>query len=711
MRKILLISLFALVSNIVFGQALKTIQEIQTPIDLSTCNDSSSLVGDQVKVRGVVIMDVGLTWNNANGRNLFIQVGDTGYSAIQVRQSSSTLQTGIGSLLAGDSVEIIGKIEEFAGHTQLNPDVVQTMDQVLGSGTVKMKSFADLSLFNDGSRGNRLATGEPWEGQFVEFAGPLTVTFVDLFAGGTRCSFDVVDATGNKMNVTDLFACQRLATNGGTFVAPTVGDIYSSLKGVIVHSKNIDTTITSGCTLNGRGYSLAPFNDSHYQKSVAAPSIVIQSRNPITPTTSQSTNITVQITDDGTVTSAELLYAVGVSNTTYVTLTPASTSGNVYTFTIPNTAYSEGDFVKYYVRATDNQSNVANVPNVPANSDPVFFRVRDNGTQIVDIQYTPYTNGTSGYNNLEVTVTGVVTASANTNGDGDLGYIYIQQEGQQAWAGITLLGNSQLSTLQRGDKVTVTGTVKENFGFTRLENITSVTTNGTGTITPVKLAPATFSTYDFATNEMYEGMLVTLAAGSGQLFVVDDNADGATPPGFAEYRVGTDTFDPNSGCRILAGRVTSTSLSSLYVSYVNDPSWATTDGTMMVAVKQVQVGTAMDSVSGIITYTFNNMKLLPRNNNDFYNVSGLVGVAKQAEKDANVLRMFPNPAANTITIAGVEKSAVVTIANTLGAVVKTTSINNVNSNVSIADMHSGTYFVKVTSAEGVLMQTKLTVIK
>ena len=69
---------------------------------------------------------------------------------------------------------------------------------------------------------------------------------------------------------------------------------------------------------------------------------------------------------------------------------------------------------------------------------------------IYDVQYTPFKSGNSGFLGQEVTVTGVVTASAN-----DLGYVFIQQENQLNWAGLMCIGSTTLSTLAIGDKITV----------------------------------------------------------------------------------------------------------------------------------------------------------------------------------------------------------------------------------------------------------------
>jgi hypothetical protein len=74
MKKILLVTGLMIASLVAFGQDLKTIQEIQAPINLTICRDSSVYAGQTVKVRGVVMMAPNLTWNNASGRHFFIQL-------------------------------------------------------------------------------------------------------------------------------------------------------------------------------------------------------------------------------------------------------------------------------------------------------------------------------------------------------------------------------------------------------------------------------------------------------------------------------------------------------------------------------------------------------------------------------------------------------------------------------------------------------------
>ena len=114
-----------------------------------------------------------------------------------------------------------------------------------------MLTLADI---NDADRNNLLQTGEQWEGVYAEFH-EVTIASVDFFSGGSRVSFNVEDQFGNIMNVSDRFRVQKLPGEGGTFVAPNVGDQVDTLRGVIAHSKNNCPGYT------GRGYELYPFSE------------------------------------------------------------------------------------------------------------------------------------------------------------------------------------------------------------------------------------------------------------------------------------------------------------------------------------------------------------------------------------------------------------------------------------------------------------------
>lgn len=694
MKKILLLA-----STFVAGMALNaqaqyplvSIAQLQNPVGMQadTCAEGfdPQYTGDTVRIQGVVMVKGGLA-QVVNGREVWVRdiAGGGPFSTIDVyfpnSPASPSQPVDILNLVAGDTVEFTGTLAEYQGETEFIPlktgvNLIGPKD-ALGEPAPRLLTIGDL---NDANRINKLSKGEQWEGEFVEFQN-VTVTAVTPFSNGTRVSFDVVDANGNKINVSDRFAAARLS-NG--FVAPVVGDVYTSLKGLILHSKN-------GCSgTSGRGYELDPFDLAHYQKGAAAPSIGSITRNPITPTSTQTVTVQATVTDEGSVSAVKLFYAVGASTTTYTSVDMSNGgTGSVYSATIP--AQAEGAFVKYYIRAIDNDNNSNNVPNVPT-GNPMFYIVRDAGLTIRDVQYTPYQDGNSGYVGIDVTVTGVVTASVETS---NLGYAFVQQEGAQSWAGIWVSGSAMANKVV-GDKVTVTGVVQENFGITRIAS-TTADKIGTSTVEPLTLSPNVFTAYSFADNEQYEGMLVKIAnpvAGKG-LFVVDTNAD--APSNFGEYRVGLDKYDPATGMRVLVGRQTSSTYSSLAVSYVNNLKWATTDGTMNVTPTVVSVGDSVMSITGIAYYGFSNMKLLPRNNADFEGYT--VTSAKKSLAKSDFVSLYPVPAANVLNVSLTKSGAyTLSISDLAGRQVMSQVVEG-NTQVNTSAINSGLYFVTMTDAKG-----------
>lgn len=684
-----------------------TISQIQTvPAgDLAACIDTSSYAADTVVTTGVLLMDGDESQVFANARNVWIQDGNAPFSGIDVFAfSSATTPDDIRDLIAGDSVRIVGVIEEYAGH---ETEIIPVSVSLIGAGTVPTPVVVPVADLNDAQRNNQVATGEQHEGMFIEIQN-VTVTAVTFFSGGNRVSFDVADGNGNTINVSDRFLAQRLPANGGSFAPPTVGTVFTSIKGIIIHSPN-------GCTnANGRGYELNPFDASHYtvQAGSSSPIISAINRNPITPSSSQDANITATIKDlDGTVDTASLYYAVGVGNNNYNSIPMVNTAGDTWTATIPNTTYSDGDFVKYYICATDNDSLSACNPDIQS-FDPLFFTVRDGGTTIYDVQFTPYSSGASGYRNLDVTVEGVVTASAEPN---NLGYVFIQQEGGlQGWSGIMCLGNTALANLNVGDKVTVSGTVREDFGYTRLEDIVSVQTNGTGSITPVDVDPTVFTTYDVMVNEQYEGMLVNLKNSAGKVFVVDANAD--APSNFAEYRVGKDIFDPQSGTRVLVGRQTSSAFGSLNCSYINDSMWINDAGILNVPACVISYEDSMDSMAGIMYYSFGTFKILPRNNDDVAGFAGgcvLSSIDDELSSQSEVV-IYPVPAQEQLNIRfdfPYQLDADAKIYDMMGRVVASQAVNGLKGETQITtgQLSSGAYLFTIETEAGFLFRKKITI--
>ena len=366
-------------------------------------------------------------------------------------------------------------------------------------------------------------------------------------------------------------------------------------------------------------------------------------RNPLTPTSSQSVTICVDVFNNIGIASVTLFHGTDTLLGSYTPVPMTNTTGNTWCGDIP--AHPNATFVRFYVCADDSNAVTSCGPSVPNGADPSFFIVRDSGTTIYDLQFIPITFNSDwpAYVDMVVTVEGVVTASMEP---GNLGYVYIQQEGLQRWAGLSLMDTNQtaLNSLVIGDKVRVTGRMHEWFGFTRMIEISAVNVVGSGTISPVSITPPLFATPSLQTTEAYESMLITLEDSTGPIYVLKRNAD--LPNAFGEYLLGKDLQDSSNGCRVLAGRQDTYAYSSLDVSYVNDSMWATQDGVMNVPVIEVEKGDEFCSVTGLMHYSFGSPKLLPRNNQDF-DLSCLVGVA---EKEKPALKMSPNPARDVVWV-------------------------------------------------------------
>lgn len=697
---------------------LVTIQDIQTRsgADLSACIDSSSYNGDTVRMRGRVMTHPDSSRFSATGSSpraqFWLQAGTGPFGGIDIIQFDDPQTNGVANLLPGDSIEITGSITEFNNETEMIALGSVNVQVLASTGGIHAAQVVNVSDLNDPQRVNQLPTGEQWEGSYVEVQN-VTVRTVDPFtAGGSnRVSFVVEDASGNTVNISDKGLAQSLpnGTPPGSFLMPNVSDSYTYIRGIITHSPN-------GCTgSNGRGYELSPFVASDYFVNNSAPSVSNVVRNHVTPTSSQTVTVCADVTAQNGIASVELNYAVGVSNTTYTSVAMTNTTGNTWCADIP--VQSDGSFVKYYACATDSTGGNSCTPNVPT-ADPKFYTVRDAGTTIYDIQFVPnsFNSGNSGYVDMDVTVTGVVTASAEP---GNLGYVFIQEENRIDWAGIQLTNNASLATLNVGDKVDITGTVKENFGFTRLEDVTNIVPNGTGTITALDLAPETFTSYDFATNEQYESMLIRLTnpnSSSGQVHTVDANPD--SPSNFAEYRIGSDPFNPAEGTRVIAGRQTGSANSSLNVSYVNDSSWATNDGAMNVPVCVASEGDGFDAISGIMQYTFGAFKLTPRNNTDFENGPSCIQVSLDQDlMGESVITAYPNPAANELkvnySLDGLRNLSV-GLYDLMGRQVSTGNLSGSFGTevIDLNGLNAGTYLLSAATESGVrVFNTRIVVIK
>ncbi|MDX2188711.1 MAG: T9SS type A sorting domain-containing protein [Bacteroidota bacterium] len=543
-------------------------------------------------------------------------------------------------------------------------------------------------------------------------------------AGNRVQIYDRFKAGRLPNDVTTSSTCggQQVSAGGRLSQVPIVGGKYDYVRGILVHIKNqvpgqsckTIATISGGGPSFDKGYQLEPFHPSHYKIAQYNPPIITEVFvSPQSPKIAESATIsaTIQAIDPGiSIASATLFFSADTLNYASWNSIPMTSQGNTWSGTISNNlgGFAEGKTIYFYIKASDSRSPaaVSVYPRVPVTisgtlgkEKPLAFVIRANGLQITDVQKTPFTNGRSLYENRIVTITGVVTSTPN-----DLGIVTLQDENVSEWGGIFLDNNIYLQNVNKGDKITVVGKVVEQAsggsstitmlkGLTLSANIVPIAKNVA--VTPIFIDHTLLSgNYEFRKHEKYEAIYAQISATSGKLYVVDTNAD--YKANFSEYRIGTDkdailSFPETItsslrnvavvGTRVLAGRApvyNSNSTTSTYVissqvfPLVNTPTaLLTSSGSNFLpdtsAMKSKYINpiyanrkVTFDNISGIITHSFGNMKLLPR---DIFDISGLqvngvpavltlpgfkITSYEHPILNNNDLIVYPNPANNTI---------------------------------------------------------------
>jgi hypothetical protein len=543
--------------------------------------------------------------------------------------------------------------------------------------------------------------GDKWQGSFV--------TIKNLRVISVQPNPLRITAEDNNNNQILIFGEFKGLTN-----RYPVGTRLDSVKGIILHYWPRPTGTPT--------YELCPWHDSLMYVGNPVPSVSNLTRSPVCPNSTSSVTVSVVVASSNSsdpITQVKLFYAIGGS-TTYTSITMSQVgSTTTYQATLP--AQPEGTYVHYFVRAYDQSGDSTRFPRF----EPQSYRVNNAGCRITDIQYVIPSvlyayNPTgrrdylsSGYNGLQVTdVPGVVTASQNPS-DTSLGYIYIQQPGATQWAGIWVRGDG-LNNLRVGDSVVVdNATVDEYFGLTNLNNA-SVTIVGRArsNIEPVVLPlNIVYGDTQYAATEPYESMLVRFRHDNPTqpLYVVAPKIPGATSQHQGDYRVGMDKNDPALGIRVLAGRQTTGIFSSLNVSYVNDSSWAALDGAINPAIPLCVVtdSTELDSIQGIFTYQWNFIKLLPRNNRDFWNVrkatcrAGNPSALSSKADLLQAIQVWPNPFQHTLSIELPASwgSVRVELLSALGHPIHAQEVSQ-TSQLTLPNLPQGLYFLRVWSPQG-----------
>jgi hypothetical protein len=532
----------------------------------------------------------------------------------------------------------MSKCIEYVDTKPVPPPISVTADQFMTGG------------YDGVGKNIKCSTGEQWEDCYVQ----LTNLRVSGSVNSTNGTVALQDAAGNEIATMDgsrWFTTRANAPSGATlpyrdpnstFTQPKTGQILDTIRGYIATNSGSDAA---------RGYRIYPVFPGDMIFGKTLPIINTHRRNPVVLTSTDTAKITVKayplfndVRSSALLKSVQLNYQVGNGLWQSISMAGPNAADSTWLGNIP--PIGQDTMVRYYIVAidsSDRQSILANAGYGSTWSDTTqgyfFYTVRNRPLTISDIQYTPFSNGLSGMVGAVVTVAGVVTADTsdmdvNASGTGPW---YIQS-GNAPWSGIWVYDTKAiLAPIHKGDSVLITGTVQENNNglagqvgrVTRLsDSAVTVIASGKKLPAPVVSTTSAFSGGNGSpTAEPYEGMIVRF----NHVVVTDTNP---TYSDTHEYTIQDASGQPLI-VRAFDGK-------NKYSPFRADTLYGKTI---------LQKGDTFSYVQGVIYFSYNQYKLIPRGDEDFgVPIIGAVQSESTIPTQFRLFQNYPNPFNPTTTI-------------------------------------------------------------
>ena len=524
-----------------------------------------------------------------------------------------------------------------------------------------------------------------YTGMYVEFNNVIS-SDRNTSSGG----FTINDDNGNSMIVYGQSRYFRLGTEampGSKYQPPQDGTRIKSIRGII--------------TVYNNGYELLPIYPNDLTITLTPPIISGITRDPVQVNTNQPVTISAKVVGgSGSVTGVSLHYQIGNQQRITVPMTKSASDTTIYSAVI-NSVSTDSTLVNYFITSKDNIGLTGYNPSDTVKGN-YFYQILNEPLTIRDVQYSPYGSGYSSYNGYHVTLTGIVTADSSDIpgfGTGTPMRIYMQDK-SGPWNGIMIgtLGQNGADVLKfkRGDSVTLTGRITENYGVTSIDSLSSIKINSSGNPEPAPvdlktgdIDKITASTDSTAAAEKWESVLVDYK----NITVTAENADGS--PGvtgnFGEMFVN----DGSGDTRVELQDGNHNYFNGWDSTLFNDP-----------ANFYVMTGSKFSELKGILFYSYSYYKLVPRKNDDF---SGFVTEVKKETPvrpaEYSLEQNYPNPFnPSTVISYSIPKGNNVTlkIFNILGQEVSTL-VNSFKApgkysvNFNASNLSSGIYFYVLRS--------------
>ena len=253
---------------------------------------------------------------------------------------------------------------------------------------------------------------------------------------------------------------------------------------------------------------------------------------------------------------------------------------------------------------------------------------------IYDIQYTTNTSGSSNYNGSQVYTGGIVSAVRDDS-------TFFLTSGYGPWTGIYVYSNDYF--LVEGDSVVFEAEVVEYYELTELKDLINLQVISSGNI----IVPNYCNTAA-AGSEEFEGCFVEVS----NAICNNDNA------GFGEWIV-------NDGSGDLI---------------IDDLFYAFTP-----------VLNQSYNVAGVVTFSYGNFKLLPRNGSD---VSGFISVS---ETSRNNIDIYPNPIDFGMLNIESNDNSPLCIYDFSGKLLYSKILNKGINKINVDFLNKGLYLIKINS--------------
>lgn len=673
----------------------------------------------------------GPTWNGAGAYNIVLRdtsASSTTWNSIFVRPATpadtvTLYNAGFLGLNAGDIIRMRAYVDEFpssnmASYTQLVPItqnfvLTTTMPtgplEILGHKAVPPPLTVTPAVFMKGSYPSgtvMFSTGEPLEESYVQ----MTNLKVSAIVNTTNGTFAMQDVQGNEIAMLDasMWFTLRVHRNAAsTYAMPSIGQVVDTIRGYIS---------TNSGSESARGYRINPTFVGDIVFGPAYPGVSTHRRNPVALKSTDTAVVSIKAFKQASGSGVKtVILNYSLNNGPWVpdTMTGPAVDSSWTAKILPKAANT---LVKYYCAVVDSLGRATFYANAAGGSSfqdttqgLFFYTVLDRPMTIHDVQYTPYINGYSGFLGAVVTINGIVTADTSdlslTSSGTTPWYI---QNGNTPWNGIWVSAvDTLLSKVHKGDSISVTGTVQEYLNgttgsvgrVTRIGNASAVTvfSSGNALPSPVVLTTVAFNASNGSpTAEPYEGMLVRF----NNVTVTDTFPTFADP---SEY-----TINDGSGPVI----VRAADGKSKYSNVRGDTAYGKTI---------LRVGDKFSFMQGIIYFSFNQYKFVPRGTTDFGSYTpvgtGVARIGNTVPAKFALNQNYPNPFNPSTRIEyDIPRSGVVSLRvyNILGQEVATL----VNSTLiaghysvqfNASRLSSGMYLYRLQSASGVMVKKMLLV--